>query len=322
MLKIGSPTNGRRSGVRGFTLVELMVALAISGVTMLVAATLITTLYGRYFQVYNRASAMESLMGAAYNLRQMLGLAVAIQTSTAGFEGGGSFVVPAAAGSIGYLLEKDTVPPPPNTTVGSYFDHITDCSGGIGNVRTVALFARDVGGQGGNGVGAAPIQATSTLMPTGIFYMCPTLTTSGVLFIDPGTVTPGTSTASLGPSYSKLYFDRLVQLDINNYVTAPVTGTLTSVQISITARSFYGTPTPQQMTWCPAADISAGSNGCTATYIQSMTAFRDTTETFQVTFSNQSLKVNPMAPTDTTGLNSAFQRVTGNIRFFPYALPW
>jgi prepilin-type N-terminal cleavage/methylation domain-containing protein len=311
MLKIGSPTNGRRSGVRGFTLVELMVALAISGVTMLVAATLITTLYGRYFQVYNRASAMESLMGAAYNLRQMLGLAVNITLQPAAFEGGLAYTG-STAGSIGYLLN--------NNGGSTTFDHITDCNGGTGGngIRTVALFTRDVGGQGGNGVGGAAIQATSTLMPTGIFYMCPTLTTSGVLFIDPGTVQPSTSTAVLTPSYSKLYFDRLVQFDISNFITASNTNVLTSVQISIVARSFYGTPTPQQMTWCPPQDISAGSNGCTAAYIKGMTAFRDTTETFQVTFSNQSLGINPM---DMSGA-SANQRVTGNIRFFPFALPW
>lgn len=306
MLKNGPDRARLRSASeRGFTLLELVVGLALAGVALLAAATFMTTLYGRYIHIMNRASAVESQLNAAFNLRQVLGLAVNVDM-TQPYPGKGSIEGLAVTSPIGPLTSSGGL------VVGASFDHIGDC--GASNVSTVGAFLREAGGQGTAG---SPI--TSNLVATGIYYMCPTATTSGVIFMDFGANPKNAlTTVTTSPSYGKVYFDRVVQFDIVN-ASQGTSGPLTSVEISITVRSFFGTPQPSQMNWCPSADIANGTAGCTQAILKSpnMAAFTDFAESFQVTLGNQILGIDPSNTTTTS-----YQRVLGNTHFFPFTMPW
>lgn len=155
------------------------------------------------------------------------------------------------------------------------------------------------------GVGAVPAAGRySRYRQTGVFYILPTPTTSGVLFFDMGTE-PATN---LTPSYDDLYFDRLVELVIDRpqYVTVNGVQYLKSVHVRVVARHFM-TDNKSRWRWCPQSDIDSGVANCASG------AFNDYVTDLNLMIPNQIMRV----PTLLNSLTTA-ERIMGPIYFFPF----
>lgn len=258
---------------KGFTAVELLIGIMLAGITLLAAFLLMFYFYRAYNEIQNKIEAEKAVTLATFNLQRALSLAVNIEASPIPFEG--LNLAATDRGKIRSNFVADTMGASP------------------GVIETVALFLREKGGY--------QATARSEYTPVGIFYVRPTPTTSGVLFIDTNAL------GTLSPSYDDMFFQNITEFSLTNHVNSP-NGVLTSVEFSITVRKFISSDTK---TWnfCPALDITNAVAGCTT----DKSTFMDITRTMQVTFSNQILNDGLR---DVTGAGP-YERVIGNLYLFP-----
>lgn len=257
----------------GFTLTELMVGTVLMSITTLVFLYLAQYLYSNYNDIQSKIQTEKSLVVATYNMQKLLSLAVNLNTTAANLNG-------------------------VNTPLGQGLinDYVMDSMNGApGAIDTVGIFLREKGGYQTPGA--------SDLAPAAIFYARPSPTTSGVLFLD-----VSASGVNMTPSYSGVYFDKIVEFYLSNFLKSP-SGVLTSVELSITMRRFLN-ETVSGWTFCPAKDIQNAVAGCTGTN----TTFKDVSRKTRITLSNQILSAsNPREYSPT----APYERTFGNLYLFP-----
>jgi type II secretory pathway pseudopilin PulG len=265
---------------RGFTLVEALVGILLSGATLLVIFTLAFEFYKSYTEISNRIETEKSITMAISQLQRTLSLAVNVDPVTTSLDG-----VSVGLASTGKILDYAT-----GNVMGAT----------PGKVDTVALFVREKGGH--------QTPPASEFGPVGIFYARPTPRTSGVLFIN-----VDSSGSAMVPSYSNIFFEHIVEFTMTNFHRSPgatpADQRLTSVEVSLTMRKFISSDTK---TWnfCPPTDIANAVAGCTGI----VGSYKDITRVMRIALSNQI--VADTSPRDKTAA-SPFERVFGSIYLFP-----
>lgn len=266
---------------RGFTLIETLVGIFLSGVTLLVTFVLAFEFYRSYTEIQNKLDVEKSLTMAISQLQRQLSLAVNVSAVTTSLNS-----VNIGLSDTGKIRDYTA-----GTTMGSV----------PGAIDTIALFVRERGGH--------QTPPMSEYGPVAIFYARPTPRTTGTLFIN-----VDSTTTSKTPSYSDIFFSNIVSFTLTNFQYNPVgAGTsmlqLTSVEASITMRKFLSADTT---TWnfCPPADISAATSGCTG-----IRSYNDISRTLRIALSNQIVATTSPRNMDPT--TSPFERVFGNLYLFP-----
>lgn len=143
----------------------------------------------------------------------------------------------------------------------------------------------------------------SRLQNTGIFYVLPTATTSGVLFFDMG------AQPAMSPSYNDVYFDRITELEIDRpeYVNLNGTQYLKSFHVKIGVRHFISDD-KRHWRWCPQSDITAGVANCAPGV-----SYQDYFTDLNIVIPNQIVRT----PTSLNNLTVA-ERILGTVYFFPF----
>lgn len=272
----------RNRSARGFTLPELIVATAIVGIIALLAGSLVTYVSTKYFEVKERLEANLEAAKAESLLRQYFSQAVDLTDSVSYF--GGSETISFGNNSTGEIRN------------GIDYDQISDMAT---DWATLAVFLRESSTGLGN-------PGSTSLKRTAMWYRRPSLTTAGILFID-----PGNSGATLQPSYSNPYIDHLSRIKIDkNPIGA--SSILSSLDITIAIR--YHPFSGENLNWCPQKDIASGANGC-GTY---KTSFKDVERNFRILLQNNLVK--PYGTTINFPVKSE-QRVMGSLYFFRAIFP-
>ena len=261
----------RVRSIAGLSLSELIIGIAIMGLTLSVGGSLMWFFYEKEYDLRERILMETEILRAGYHLQQALGLAVDVRQAAGALEG---FNV--NAGIQGQIR---------NLTI--------DTMGGApGTATTMALYRREAGGMG--------LLQRSDIKGTGIFYQRPTPNTSGVLYLD-----LGFAGGAMTPDYNDTYFGRIVEFGLSNFeFSGPAMNVLTAVQANITMRGFMGSHM-NQWNWCPRGDIVAASPGCAGPIVGN---YRDYQRIFRVVIRNQIIGANPRggAPMERTLANTYF----------------
>ncbi len=232
ILKMTSPVSGvwaASFGINeiGFTLLETLVAVAVSGIAMLIASSMLFRTNQDSLAGIDRNEAEISATMAELYLRTYLGAAVDLVYN-------GNSSLDGTSPANGQLRSYDSNDP-----------------GNPATASAVALFQREVGGDVIAGL------RQGAFNPTGIYFIQPTATTSGVLFF-----ATSTTSNSVGPSYSVPYIGDLVEFQVQNPKTLNTTGSpiavgdvLTSVDVRYVVRYFE--PGDGKKVWCPNPSVGA-----------------------------------------------------------------
>mgnify|MGYP001423346280 FL=1 len=147
-----------------------------------------------------------------------------------------------------------------------------------------------------------------TPIKTAVFFRRPEPTTSGMIFIDPGSNTA----ADMRPNYSDEFLDRIVffRMEKRRHATLNVT-----TRLDFTIRFRYHLASTRTTTWCPQLDRDNLVAGCT-----NVATYRDIERNFSVLLRNNLVRPAGAASMASTG--SAFEeRVLGNLFFFRAVIP-
>lgn len=268
---------------KGFTLVEILVGIGLGSIVMVVAFTLIFFFNENYVMIENKIQTERALIQATYNIQRSLALAVNISDS------------------LGAINPGKTLAPTDSGLVRNF--NATTLGGNAGTVETVAMFLREKGGYQ-----VAPTPLKGEYAPTAIFFLHPTPTKSGIIFLDVNT------TGVMTPGYNDVFFERVVEFSVNNFLfsNTPVP-ILTSVEVSVTMRNFLS-PDPNRWLFCPPADVSPTPIG--ACNLPNMASFKDNNRKVRVTFSNQVID-NTSPSADPSNPSAPFERTFGQMYLFP-----
>lgn len=267
---------------RGFNLVEIMIATAVSGVLIVIVCSIAVIAFVQTSNLKDRLAAEENLNKIELYFKSTLGQAIDIDAT-----------------DMGAIVSPFSVPGWTGSLVGNFvYDQIADSA----QWTTLGYFYREIGGSG-NQADATEL-AGGTLRPTAIFYRRPETNTSGVLFFNGGDMN------LLTPNYSDRYVDRISYLEMQKNVNANY-NKVTSVRIRVAVR--YHDSTVSFRTWCPVADLAAGTAGCNQD-----AKYRDLDREFTVVIRNNLMKASGVP-----GLNggTAEERTMGNLYFFRLVNP-
>jgi prepilin-type N-terminal cleavage/methylation domain-containing protein len=266
----------------GFSLVEIIVAMAISMVSLLAVAAIFRYGTESYKQTAKRAETKEYLSIAAHNFNNTFTYAQSIKGVT----------VPPISTSI-------AVGNPGELLIGNW-DTLTTTAPGtwipIANFRRESSFSANTAGD-----------RKSAFRQTGIFYRTPTPTTAGVLFFTFGDAVPATL---MTPSYSGVYIPNVVELTIDDpQYTFAINGItyLKSFHVKMSLRD-YTTGNPVIWRWCPRKDIDNGMANCATT-----SQYKDLKQDFYINMLNTVLG----APDAAVNNLKTAERILGPIYVFP-----
>lgn len=261
----------------GYTLVEMLVASAIFGVTALVAFFIAASFYKNSVEIQENIEAEKSLVTAMYNVQRYIGLATKLQQVPGPLNG------VSLAATDGQIVNYNMI----------------SMNGQPGQLDTVAVFQREDGGY--------QTPPASILVPTGIFYARPSPTTSGVIFI------ASNPAGTLTPSYSGLFYERVVEFGLRNFLSVSNSfgNNITSIEIHITMRRFLDERI-NRWHFCPAEDIKNAVAGCDT---GNKAPFKDISLTTRVALTNQRTALSDGRSTDPT--IAPYERTFGNIYLFP-----
>ncbi len=244
----------------GFTLVEVTVAMAIAMmVTVLTIATLQRMILDEQAAADRMDAQANSILAQNYLLR-FFSEAVQLQSN-----GTASLDAFAGGTDVGYVRSYDSTATPVSATP-----------------VTIAVFNRENGN----------LTSGSQFKPTGIFFLPPTATSTGVLFIDLG------NGATLSANYGDLFVPDLVQFSI---APLPVpSGVLPYLNVTMVFRHFLPGEGPE--VWCPQSAFTP-CNG-----IADIRGFRDVTENLRIDFPDNEYSTSP---------GNNYETDMGNMYFFP-----
>ncbi len=254
---------------KGFTIAELMVAVAIGGIVSMVLATFFTFAAEQFYSLIDQNEAEQSILLTSYYLRSALSQAV--KTMAVAGDPTGNF----ASGTANTL--DGTVP---NNVGTGFFDISRTCTESLcinssmsspwpvgwpgGTVTPLAYFVKE----SGLGTGSPP---TSQYVDTGIFFIPPQGTQAGRLYISQFLASGGGSFTPIDSSLSsQFYFDRIVGFGLAT-TTSFATGAsgavpglpypaLASVTLYVRARYFKGVSSIKDYSSDPNTAAAAGSN--------------------------------------------------------------
>lgn len=269
---------------RGFSLMEVVTALGVSGILLLVVTTL--SFYS-YFQFQNMKTRLEAEIEAnrlEYLFKTYLTQAVNIS----GAVGAGLTEATGANFTINDVNATGQWFGPPNGAA-VIWDQMGDLAG---DWVTLGVFVREVGTAAAGG----------ELVPTAIWFRKPSAITSGVVFFDDGS-NPG----NMAPSYSDQFVSGITRLEFQR---RDVADALASLRISFTLR-YHVKSGASVNGWCPVADINAAVVGC----VNANNNFREIEKNFDVVVRN-----NYRSDTSVDG-SAVEQRTLGRLYFFKVINP-
>ena len=265
---------------RGFSLMEVMTAVGVSGVILLVVTTL--SLYS-YFQFQSLKVRLEAEIAAnrlEYLFKTYLTQAVNISGTV------GLTEVTGMNFTINDLDATGQWFGPPNGAA-VVWDQMADL---VGDWATLGVFVREVG-DGPRG---------GELAPTAIWFRKPTANTSGVVFFD--NEPSGAPAANMTPDYNDQFVSGVTRLEFQRQ---DIAGSLASLRISYSIR--YHLKTANLVSgWCPQADIAAAVAGCA----NGNNNFREVEKNFNVVIRNNYR--NDASPSGA----AVEQRTLGRLYFF------
>lgn len=244
----------------GFSLMEVITAVAVSGVVLLLVSTLSLYAYTQFQTMRARLEAETSANRLEYLLKTYLSQAVNISGAAGLTEVTGANFTIADANATGQWFGN------PNTAVA--WNRITDL---VGDWATLGVFVREIG----TGVSGGE------LAPTAIWFRKPSPTTAGVIFFDNG-ATP----ANMAPDYNDQFVSGITRFefqrqDIAASGAAGSVASLSSLRISYAIR-YHLRPGAVTLGWCPRADIDAAVAGC----VDANNNFREVEKNFNVVIRN------------------------------------
>lgn len=248
--------------IRGFSLIEVMVAIGVSGTVLLVVTTLSMFAYYQFHNMKSRLEAETSANRLEYLFKSYLSQALNISGVVTLTEASGmvATIADAATGQGQWLGD-------PNTT--NTYNRMSDIAG---DWLTLGVFVREAG-TGPNGLP----------LPAAIWYRKPSPATSGVIFFEniDGTAMP--AAVNMTPDYGDQFVSGVTNLEFQRQDLGEAGALqLSSLRISFTLR--YGIRHSQAagQNWCPQADIAAAVAGCVTPGLN----YREVTRNFEIVLRN------------------------------------
>lgn len=135
---------------------------------------------------------------------------------------------------------------------------------------------------------------------TGLFFLPPTAQAPGVLYLTLGTQEGGVTT--LRPSNSDITLTGVTEVSFSNMNS--LNGRLVSLDMTVVYRIPLSSGKAGAVSWCPTANISAGTSGC-----QSTVPFKDVSRKINLLFSNN--RLNHVIPSSEYTRGAYFFRPSG-----------
>lgn len=219
---------------RGMTLVNLITAVGVSGLVLLIIATLSMYVYVQFENTKAQLQAEASANRLEYLFKLYLTQAINISGVT------GLTEVTGANFSVNDATATGRWFGVPNGAA-VVWDQMGDL---VGNWATLGVFVRETG-----------MGTDSDLQPTAIWYRKPTAATSGVIFFDTG-ATPG----NMVPDYGDPFVSGITRFEFQRQDIG-VPAQLSSLRINFRLR-YQRKRGNAGVNWCPTVDITNGVAGC------------------------------------------------------------
>ncbi len=272
--------------MKGFSLVELMTALAVSSIGMVIVGGLLVMVFQQFHATRYKLETETAAARLEMLFRIYFEQAIDVGAGDAAFGDNGI---------------------PGRVADNFIFDQIGDI---VGDWRVLGMFRREAGGRE-----AITANTLSDIRATAIWFRKPSPTTSGVIFFgtDPG--------PALTPSYDQQWVDRVTYLEFSNKLVlnsgTAVGATVRSLDVRFRLR-YHGKPHANNR-WCPVLDITNGVAGCVpAAAVGGPQTYTDIERNFKIVFRNNLVK-DPGAYGNMADLGEI--RALGPIYFFSPILP-
>lgn len=240
---------GQRPRNLGFSLVEMLIAVAIQGIFILVIATVLLQVARIQGEISEQAKLEETALKIGYAVRSILSQAVDVDWA------GNTDLNSGCCGGRGRIRAYETFTYSPVSAAAS--------------VDTLGVFWREAAGSG-------VAVAGSEFRSTALYYQKQTPDTSGVLYVNLGSTAAG----PLEPTLDGLVFDGLVGFAIEDPQPGDVNQPVAAVRVRYVLRRFMD-PNAPGWKWC--APGFSGAAECTTS------AYRDSEQEFEVSFRNNVL---------------------------------